>query len=108
MNRTSRHPTKILVSSNDYEAPHPHAVNLVSSVTIINVNIFSSSNITLHNLQHHMFFSSPDFPANITPQTPSDLMLSTKVEHKLIWTQVFALFYTTLYGLSSKLTTRLT
>ena len=79
MNRTSRHPTKILVSSNDYEAPHPHAVNLVSSVTIINVNIFSSSNITLHNLQHHVFFSSPDFPANITPQPLLDLMLSAKV-----------------------------
>ena len=36
MNRTSRHPTKILVSSKDYRAyqrPHPHAVNLGSSVT---------------------------------------------------------------------------
>ena len=35
MNRTSIHLTKILVSSNDYEAyqrPHPHAVNLGSSI----------------------------------------------------------------------------
>ena len=45
----------------------------------INVNIFSSSNITLHNLQHHVVFSSPDFPANITPQPLLDLMLSAKV-----------------------------
>ena len=46
---------------------------------IANFNIFGSNNITLHNLWHHMAFSSPDLPVNITLQPLSGLMLSTKV-----------------------------
>ena len=46
---------------------------------IANFNIFGSNNITLHNLWHHMVFSSPDLPVNITLQPLSGLMLSTKV-----------------------------
>ena len=58
---------------------------------IVNFNIFSPNNITFHNLQHHVVFSSPDFPANITLQPLSGLMLSAKVclntslsEHKFL------------------------
>ena len=46
---------------------------------IVNFNIFGSNNITLHNLSHHVVFSSPDFPANITLQPLSGLVFSTKV-----------------------------
>ena len=33
---------------------------------IVNKNLFGSNNIVLQNMCHHVIFSLPDFPANIT------------------------------------------
>ena len=69
---------------------HPTILRLTNALTltpliwevqlrIVDFNIFGSNNITIHNLYHHVVFSSPDFPASINIQPRSGLMLSVKV-----------------------------
>ena len=41
--------------------------------------MFGSNNIVLHNLCHHVVFSLPDFPANITLKPIPGLVLLTEI-----------------------------
>ena len=46
---------------------------------IVNKNLFGSNNIVLQNMCHHVIFSLPDFPANITLQPILGLILLMEV-----------------------------